>query len=193
MIHLISHAGFKNALHLFGGLSAILLLATASCGKDSRQDVFIVLKEATELDRIRFRGMDQMTYRLKERFPATDAIQEITGPLQQRGWEPLKEPFLESGIPSSHISGWKYYEDHRVGSDSFVYEWSTSWKDKENNVITYTLEYRDPIEKYQRSVYILKPGSSNLKVMAVYMPEKVARAMRQKSEGIHRRDAELPR
>ncbi len=128
-----------------------------------------------------------MTYDLNETFPAPETIQKISEPLKKNGWEPLKERYLEPGVPSSRISGWKYYEDHRVGSDSFVYEWTTSWKDKDNNVITYTLQYRDPIEKYQRSIYILKPGSSNLKVMAVYMPEKVARAMR---EGIYRRDAE---
>ena len=171
----------SKQLHSFIIIVSILLLA-AACGKDSLSEVLIIPKEAKELDRIRFRGMDQMTYDLKETFPAAETIRKISEPLKKAGWEPLRERYLEPGVLSSHISGWKYYEDHRVGSDSFVYEWTTSWKDKNNNVITYTLQYRDPIEKYQRSVYILKPGSSNLKVMAVYMPEKVARAMRENAE-----------
>jgi len=162
-------------------VSIFAFLAT-SCGKDSLSDIFIVPAEAKELDRIRFRGMDQMTYSLNAVFPAAETIRKISEPLKKNGWEPLKERYLEPGVSSSQMSGWTYYEDHRVGSDSFVYEWTTSWKDTHNNVITYTLQYRDPIEKYQRSVYILKPGSSNLKVMAVYMPEKVARAMREKAE-----------
>ena len=88
----------------------------------------------------------------------------------------LKEDFFHPGKPSSQTVGWAFYENAKTRS--FIYEWAGDWKDKSNNILTYWLRYTDHIEKYQQSTYILKPNSTELTVVAIYMPEKIAQAKR---------------
>lgn len=142
-------------------------------------DALIVLTGANHPKRFYVRGMDQIVYRLQEKFPATQAIHDISQQLETKGWQPLKEQYLHPELPSSHAIGWTFYEDKRIGYTSFVFEWSADWKDKQNNIVTYSFRYRDPAKKYAQKTYILKPTNSDLYVAASYMPEKVARTIRE--------------
>ena len=60
-----------------------------------------------------------------------------------------------------------------------IYEWSANWKDKQDNIVSYALQYKDPIDKFRHGTVILKPTNSVLNVNVVYMPEKVAKSMRE--------------
>jgi hypothetical protein len=60
-----------------------------------------------------------------------------------------------------------------------VYEWTADWKDKDNNIVSYALQYRDPIEKYRKGTFIMRPGNDSLTVNFVYMPAKEAVAIRE--------------
>ena len=157
-----------------------LALALLSCNQ-RWPDALIIPKEAIGVRHIRFRGMDHLSYKVKERYPGSKIISEISKSLARKGFQPLKEEYLRPDQPSSQVLGWTFYEDKRIGSNSFVYEWKTDFKDTKNDVVSYTLQYRDPIEKYKQPTYILKPSASELTVIVIYMPQTIAEAMRKAS------------
>jgi hypothetical protein len=167
----------------FRFLAALLLLAFSvlSCHREL-PDSLIVLKGGTKPKRFYVRGMDQLVYRIEDKYPARDAIQAISDHLKRKGWEPIQQQFLYPNLPSSHVVGWVFYEDKRVGYTSFVFEWSGDWKDKDNNIVTYSFRYRDPAKKYAQKTYILKPQNSDLYIAASYMPRKVAQSIRESAK-----------
>lgn len=158
-----------------------LAFAALSCHRDL-PDSLIVIQGASKPKQFYVRGMDQIVYRVEEKFPAKDAIQTILQQLKKKGWEPLQQQYLYPDLPSSHVLGWTFYEDKRVGYTSFVFEWSADWKDKNNNIVTYSFRYRDPAKKYTHKTYILKPTNSDLYIAASYMPEKVAQTIRESAK-----------
>lgn len=163
-------------------LIIIFLTFTAlSCNRDL-PDSLIVIKGASKPKQFYVRGMDQIVYRVEEKFPAKDAIHTIFQHLKKKGWQPLQQQYLYPDLPSSHVLGWTFYEDKRVGYTSFVFEWSADWKDKNNNIVTYSFRYRDPAKKYAHKTYILKPTNSDLYIAASYMPEKVAQNIRESAK-----------
>ena len=159
----------------------ICSLISSACKHEPLPEAFIIPTEATDVEHLKFRGMDQVSYQLHITFPAASPIQKTSRQLQSQGWMPLKEKFLQPGTASSLEVGWTYAEDNRVGGSTFLYEWTCDWKDQNSNIITYSFQYRDPIEKYRKSTYILKPSSSNLKVIVIYMPQEVALLIRKEA------------
>jgi hypothetical protein len=157
---------------------ALLALACAACKEEIPQQL-IVTSGASDVQHSRFRGMNHITYKVNEAYPARRTLQEISSALEKQGWSPLQEDFFHPGKPSSHAVGWAFYEDAKIRS--FIYEWAGDWKDQNNNVLTYWFRYNDNIEKYKKSTYILKPSSSKLTVIAIYMPDKIAQAKRLES------------
>jgi hypothetical protein len=158
-----------------------LALAALSCHRDL-PDSLIVINGASKPKQFYVRGMDQLVYRVNEKFPAKDAIQTISQQLKNKGWEPLQQQYLYPDLPSSHVLGWTFYEDRRVGYTSYVFEWSADWKDKNNNIVTYSFRYRDPAKKYSHQTYILRPTNSDLYIAASYMPQKVAQSIRESAK-----------
>ena len=138
--------------------------------------VFVIPDRAKRSDYVRFRGANYLSLKINESYPAPKTIQAISQTLKERGWEPLKEAFLHPETPSSIVVGWTFYEDK--SANSFIYEWAVDWKDPGNNILSYSLKYTDRIEKYRQKTFMLKPNTTELTVVAVYMPEKVALARR---------------
>jgi len=152
-----------------------------SCKEEPMPKSLIIPPEATAVEYLKFRGMDQLSYRWHISFPAHAAIERINDELRKQGWQAMNEKFLQPGTQSSTETGWTYREDNRVGWSSFLYEWACDWKDRDGNILSYAFQYRDPVEKYRKSTYVLKPGSAEMKVIAIYMPKDVAAHIRKEA------------
>ncbi len=162
----------KSLLVIF--FSALVL----SC-EQSLPPSIIILTGANNQKHFYTGGINRVFYKLEEKFPADNAIKEISSKLEAGGWEAMSEDFLHPGTSNSLITGWSIYEDPPKKPEFMIYEWSTNWKDKQDNIVSYSFQYKDPIEKFRHGTVILKPSNSSLNVHAVYMPEKVAQSMRE--------------
>ena len=57
-------------------------------------------------------GRKQPCYRVRAEYPAQSVLDTIKRRLKERGWSPLLEDDFNPSLPSSHVQGWNYYEDH---------------------------------------------------------------------------------
>lgn len=156
----------------------VVCLIALSC-KEELPASIIVLKDAKNQKNFYTGGINRVFYRLDQRFPAEDAIKQISTKLENSGWIPLNEEFLHPGISNSLVTGWEIYEDPPKKPELMIYEWSANWKDKQDNIVSYTFQYKDSIDKFRHGTVILKPTNSTLNVNVVYMPENVAKSMRE--------------
>lgn len=79
---------------------------------EATRAALIVLDGATQLRRDPGAfGSYSVAYSLNEKYPASNAIQQISAELEAIGWTPLKEDWLNPGMPSSHIRGWTDFVD----------------------------------------------------------------------------------
>ena len=99
--------------------------------------------------------------------------------LQKDGWKPLDTLYLYPDVPGATKQGWTFYEQAKNNTGWMVYEWSSDWQDKDGNIASYALQYRDPIEKYRKGTFVMRPGNDALVVNFVYMPKDVAIAVRE--------------
>jgi hypothetical protein len=159
-------------------LILVVGLLAYSC-KEELPASIIILKGATDQKNFYTGGINRVFYRLDQKFPAEDAIKQVSNKLESSGWTPLNEDFLHPGISNSLVSGWAIYEDPPKRPEMMIYEWYANWKDKQENIVSYTLQYKDPIDKFRHGTVILKPTNSTLNVNVVYMPTKVAKSMRE--------------
>lgn len=161
-------------------LQFLFLIAALLClGCEQRHPPgFVILKGAEGLKTFYVRGIDKSIYRVHSEFPADNIIREISDRMKKDGWEPLDNLYLYPDTPSGKIQGWTYYEQAKK-TGFMVYEWTTDWKDKDNNIASYALQYRDPIEKYRQGTFIMRPSNDALTVNFVYMPAKEAVAIRE--------------
>lgn len=139
---------------------------------------FIVLAGAEGVKTFYVRGIDKSIYRVHAAFPAEKIISEISTQMEKNGWQAMDKLYLYPDVPSGKVQGWTYYEQaKRTGF--MVYEWTTDWHDKNNNIASYALQYRDPIEKYRKGTFIMRPGNDALTVNFVYMPASDAASIRE--------------
>jgi hypothetical protein len=80
-----------------------------------------------------------VTFDIEEMGPAPHTIVEITRHLDQLGWEPLKEDFLNPGVPTSLVRGWTDYQDDV--RDQYVWQWQGQWQSARGDIATYDLKY----------------------------------------------------
>ncbi len=154
------------------------VVLTISCNQ-TYPNSFIILKDATNLKQFYTGGINRMFYKLEAKFPAESTINQVSKKLESEGWIPLKEDYLHPENSTSLVSGWTIYEDPPKRPAYMIYEWSGNWKDKADNIVTYQFQYKDPIDKHRHGTVFLKPSSSSMIVNAVYMPEKIAKNMRE--------------
>lgn len=159
-------------------LVIVVCLLALSC-KEELPSSIIILKGARDQKNFYTGGINRIFYRLDEKFPADDAIKQISTKLENSGWAPLNEDYLHPGNSNSLVSGWAIYEDPPKRPEMMIYEWAANWKDKQENIVAYTLQYKDPIDKFRHATVILKPTNSLLNVNVVYMPQEVAKSMRE--------------
>ena len=119
-------------------------------------------------------GREQLTYLLDTDYPAESTISFISAGLQKRGWEPLRDDFLNPGLPSSQVRGWMQYEDASREPRTSVRQWASDWEDGAHNITLYDLKYQYPMSGAHDP-----PDARMLHVVALYIPANVAEKMKQ--------------
>jgi hypothetical protein len=118
-------------------------------------------------------GREQFTYLLDTDYPAESTISFISAGLQKRGWEPLRDDFLNPGTPSSFVRGWMQYGDASREPRATVRAWACDWEDGAHDITIYGLIHRYPMSGAHDP-----PDSRMLHVMALYIPAVVAEKMK---------------
>ncbi len=85
-----------------------------------------------------------VAYAINEKYPAPNAVQQLSSRLKTLGWTPLRDDWLNPGLPSSHVNGWTDFIDGTTTPMNHVHQWGAQWKDKNGNIIDYTLRYSYP-------------------------------------------------
>jgi hypothetical protein len=124
-------------------------------------------------------GSHHVAYAFTEKYPASNAIQQISSRLQALGWTPLQEDWLNPGLPSSHISGWTGFLDGATTPMHHVRQWSAQWQDASGNIVDYTLSYSYPESG--------APDLQTLWINGSWYPESGVKSMQQTTQ---RPDAE---
>ena len=171
----------RNRRFCFGYRPAFLVLVTcisAWCQQskhaaETRPSFFVVTRGATEVKQRRWQGEDQILYRIQASYPAADVLRTITVRLRQLGWKPLKEDWLNPGLPSSHVRGWTYFEDETTKPATSVRAWQADWENGAHDILTYDLKYRCP-GNLCSSTYDLH----DLQVIAIHIPADLAKQIR---------------
>jgi hypothetical protein len=161
-------------------LSALLLIAFF-CGCQAKpsqnpkdySSSLIVLPGASSINYARVNKTDQVTYNLKAEYPATEIINQLLKKTADAGWSPLKEDFLNPGLPTSVVRGWSDYEDMSKKPNTKVHSWQTDWQNISGDVLIYGFKYRYPINT--------QPDMSSMAVVAIYIPADIAQAMKKAS------------
>jgi len=154
------------------GLMVGLIFSCISCSQIANQnpsaysDALIVLSGAKNVHYQKLKGMDQIIYQLKEKYPASKAISEISTQLKSKDWQALKRDYLNPDIPSSHVRGWTDFIDGTKRPNERVHQWLAQWQDKQGNIVWYVFKYTYPINS--------KPNLSELKVFAGYVTASLA-------------------
>lgn len=164
-------------------LSAISFLLIAfvcsGCKTQSSQnpkdysDSLVVLSGAININYGKVNRTDQVWYNLKADYPATAVINQLLKTIEDKGWSPLKEDFMNPGMITSFVSGWSKYEDLSKQPNTIAHTWNSDWQNKNGDILKYVLGYRYPIKA--------QPDMSSLSVVAIYIPADLAKAMKQAS------------
>ena len=119
-------------------------------------------------------GRQQVVYSTESEYPAEDVLSFIRVELKKQGWKPLPQDFFNSDMPSSHQSGWTFFEDHTQKPLTGVYAWNADWENGGHDIIVYVLKYQSP----DNSTRNLK----NLQVIALFIPAEIAAKMKRDAE-----------
>jgi hypothetical protein len=115
-----------NKLRLLFLLTPLILSLSAMSGANDQDpaaysDALVVASGAEDVRYVKYEGTDQISYRLQADYPAHHVIETISQSLKDKGWEPLKEDFLNPGLPSSHVEGWTNFTDATRSPERFVH------------------------------------------------------------------------
>jgi len=114
-------------------------------------------------------GSIQLSYQIKENYPAKQAIKIISTKLASGGWVPLKEDFLNPGLISSHVGGWTKFEDSSDKPTRIIHQWMGDWKNQGGNIVRYAFIYEDPEME--------RENLSLLQLNIIYIPSEILGAM----------------
>jgi hypothetical protein len=134
---------------------------------------FVVVPRATGVKQSIFQGKDQIIYHVQSEYPADDVLRTIGVRLKNLGWKPLKEDWLNPGLPSSLVRGWTYYEDETTKPATSVRVWGADWENGAHDILSYDLEYRCP-GNLCSSTFDLH----DLRVLAIHIPADIAKQMK---------------
>jgi hypothetical protein len=111
---------------------------------------------------------ESLNYDAQEMCPASQSIAQITHHLEEIGWKPLTEDFLNPGIPTSLVRGWTAYQDDV--RRRYVWQWQGQWESDKGEIATYDLKYTNA------------PGNTTcegpLHIAAFVLTSEAARAFR---------------
>ena len=128
-----------------GAIATILLFAVGGCRGLSRDESnpeqrpwLVVVPAATDLKTL---DNGSVRYSVSMPYPGNEVIAQIGNELQLRGWQPVDEDLVLSGVKNSHAEGWRTLLDR---DGNFLYQWQADWTDEAKNGATYRLLYRYP-------------------------------------------------
>ncbi len=130
----------------------------------------MVWRSAKEIKHAKDVGADKVSYKVQTDYPADDVISFISKELKGKGWEPLREDYLNPGVPSSHVRGWTEFSDSTTHPETHVHQWLAQWENDAGDIVWYTLQYRYPKGR--------APSLDVLDVIAAYIPAKVAKPLK---------------
>jgi len=117
----------------------------AKADEEAGREALIVLDGATRVEHGRGAyGSLFVSFSFTEAYPAPKAIQQISSHLRDLAWVPLKEDWLNPGLPSSHVRGWTDFGDNTGNSPRHVHQWGAQWQDSRGNLVAYSLRYAYP-------------------------------------------------
>lgn len=129
----------------------------------------VVLPGASQVRRDAQR-QDEVEYVVKERYPAVNAIRDITRSLKATGWRPLPNDLFNPSIASSHSRGWEHFVDTRPNPPVRTFQWNAQWANKQGDAVLYVLSYRTDTELPN------DPTGDELRVNAGFMSSSLLRS-----------------
>lgn len=162
----------------FRCLAPLLLACTIlSCRRSANSagtlpDFFVIVPRATGVKQSVFQGHDQIIYHVQVDYPADNVLDEITGRLKQLGWEPLKEDFLNPGLPTSQVRGWTYFVDSTKKPATSVHSWDGEWQNSSHDILNYILTYECPENLCSSTANL-----HDLRIVAIRIPADLAKRM----------------
>jgi hypothetical protein len=155
----------------------VLACIFSSCRRSANSggslpDFFVVAPRATGVKQSVFQGHDQIIYHVQVDYPADNVLDEINGRLKQPGWEPLKEDFLNPGLPTTQVRGWTYFVDSTKKPSTSVHSWNGEWQNNSHDILNYILTYECPEELCSSSANL-----HDLRVVAIRIPADLAKRM----------------
>jgi hypothetical protein len=155
-----------------------LLLAVSSIplvsgdGTELPKAFYVPEGAASVIHKTQRSGVEDLSYEVKEPYPAASFVSALEQSLKARGWSvPERDP-LNPQLPGSTIRlncKWTDARDAKDGLD--LRDWQCQWLSSERALVRYVLRYTRA-EGHQ--------DWSNLKVVAVYWPPAVLRSMEQR-------------
>jgi hypothetical protein len=139
-----------------------------------KSDAIVVYPNATDVHFSKYGLADQVTYRVRAKFPATPVIDWISQKLREAGWKPLTNDFLNPDLPSSLMRSW---QDGLLAPKKpwvCVHQWIGDWEDRSGDIVNYAFRYKEPPSP---EVQCSSHASTDLAVFAVYYPKDAVRKM----------------
>ena len=134
--------------------------------------LIVLSKAESPFYEIRDGGSIQLSYKVKEEYPATSVIKQLSAQVEANGWKPLKEDYLNPGLPSSQVNGWSDFADDSRSPSKIVHQWMGDWEDKYGNIIRYVFRYEYPKNKDK--------NLSILQIHAIYSPASLVKLTKER-------------
>jgi hypothetical protein len=139
----------------------------------------IVPVKSINVNYSKWKGTDQVNYEYLEAYPASSLLSYISNELKQLEWQPIEYDILNPDIPSSHMKGWGNFVDSSSKTHYIVYQWLAQWKNKNEDVVFYALQYKRRITSQKDiDIYLDKTDDlSNISVTISYYPKALINNM----------------
>jgi hypothetical protein len=167
-------------LLFFGVVSAGCVSKTHGDPKASLPPELVVPQGATNVVKVQPRpdGGAELHYRLERAFPADDVLTEIRSAFPVDRWRPLTKQWLNPDTDTSHVTGWYSTVIQTNNAETVVHNWNGEWLDRDGNLVMYSLHYESPFVLSEAVATLKHPDNSALSATALWIPARVAKAMR---------------
>jgi hypothetical protein len=135
------------------------------------EGALIVHPLAKNVEYAEFLGSGHLTYKIAVPYPADTVLQFIAKELSEKGWRPLREDFLNPGLPSSHVRGWTQYADATREPHETVHQWLAQWQNEAQELVWLSIQYRYPESK--------PPQLKTAEVFLAFSPAAIAKRMKE--------------
>jgi hypothetical protein len=115
-----------------------------SSDSQQRNVALVVCPNASGVHWLKSDATEQVTYRVRDEYPAYAVLSCISTELGHIGWQPMKEDFWNPGMSSSHVQGWAQFADASVQPQATVDQWTGQWTNAAGDIVWYVLRYRYP-------------------------------------------------